>query len=72
MADPSLDWNFASKSGGKNAAVLLVVLTLLESVFSHSGEFTNWWIIDGTSGNSVTFHLDVENAVLERKGRRNA
>ena len=68
MADPSLDWNFASSSGGKNAAVLLAVLTLLVSVFSHSGEFTNWWIIDGTSGNSVTFHLDINNTVLEWKG----
>ena len=36
---------------------------LLVSVFSNSGEFTNWRIIDGTSGSIVTFHLEVENAV---------
>ena len=56
--DLSLDWNLARSSGGKNAAPLPTVSTLLVSVPAQSGEFTNWWIIDGTSSNPVTFHLD--------------
>ena len=63
--DSSLDWNFTRISEDKNAAPLPTVSTLLVSALAHSGEFTNWWIIDGTSSSSVTFHLD--NGVGNRK-----
>jgi hypothetical protein len=57
MADLTLDWNLADSSGGKNAPPVDVVSMLLQSVSSHSGEVTSWWIIDGTSAKLVTFHL---------------
>ena len=70
--DSSLDCNFTRSSGGKNAAPLFAVSTLLVSVLAHFGEFTNWWIIDGTSCRSVTLHLydgviDRRNHVMESR-----
>ena len=55
--DLILEWNFVLRSGGNRAAPLAVTSILLVSVFAHSGEFTNWSINDGTSGNIVIFHL---------------
>ena len=45
-----------------------MVSILLVSAFSHPGVFTNWRIIDGTSGIDVTFHLDMDNAVFTTEG----
>jgi len=58
---------FAFSSGGKSADAHVTVSTVLVSVFSHSGVFTNWRAVDGTSGTNVTFHLDMDNGVFSNR-----
>lgn len=65
--DSTLDWNLACRSGGKDAAPLAAVSTLLVSVLVHSGVFTNWRIIDGTSGNAVIFHLNMDDVMFKKE-----